>query len=66
MLSIEMTAANRYLKNALGKPRKIRRVFYLNDKQKKECVKFCESILNKRIKGEKKLKSVSFLFQLFF
>lgn len=52
ILSIEKTAVNRYLKNALGRPRKVRRVFYLNDKQKKERVKFCESILNKRIKGE--------------
>ena len=52
ILSIEKTAVNRYLQNALGRPRKVRRVFYLNDKQKKERVKFCESILNKRIKGE--------------
>ena len=52
ILSIEKTAVNRYLKNALGRPRKVRRVFYLNDKQKKERVKFCENILNKRIKGE--------------
>ena len=52
ILSIEKTAVNRYLQNALGRPRKVRRVFYLNDKQKKERVKFCESVLNKRIKGE--------------
>ena len=49
ILSIEKTAVNRYLKNALGRPRKVRRVFYLNGKQKKEREKFCESILNKRI-----------------
>ena len=51
-LTIEKTAVNRYLKNALGKPRKVRPVFYLSDDQKKERVKFCENILNKKIKGE--------------
>ena len=34
-LTIEKTAVNRYLKNALGKPRKVRPVFYLSDDQKK-------------------------------
>jgi len=52
LLSIKKTTINRYLKKALGKPRKVRRVFYLNEKQKKERVKFCESILNRKIKGE--------------
>ena len=52
LLSIEKTTINRYLKKALGKPRKVRRVFYLNEKQKKDIVKFCESILNRKIKGE--------------
>ena len=49
---IEKTAVNRYLKNSLGRPKKVRRVFYLKDKQKKEWLKFYEIILNKRIKGE--------------
>ena len=52
ILSIEKTAINRYLKSALGKPRKVRRVFYLNEKQKKERLKFCEDILDKKIKGD--------------
>ena len=49
ILTIEKTAVNRYLKNALGRPRKVRRVFFLNDDQKKERVKFCENILKKRL-----------------
>ena len=52
LLSIEKTTINRYLKNALGKPRKVRRVFYLNEIQKKKRVEFCESILKRKIKGE--------------
>ena len=52
ILTIEKTAVNKYLKKALGKPRKVRRVFYLNDVQKKERVKFCENILNRRIRGD--------------
>lgn len=35
IMTIEKTAANKYLKNAFGKPRKVRRSFYLNDIQKK-------------------------------
>ena len=49
ILTIEKTAINRYLKNALGRPRKVRQVFFLNDVQKKERVKFCENILKKRL-----------------
>ena len=52
IMTIEKTAVNKYLKSVLGKPRKVRRVFYLNDMQKKERVKFCENILEKRIRGE--------------
>ena len=52
LLSIEKTTINRYLKNALGKPRKVRRVFYLNEIQKKKRIEFCESILKRKIKGE--------------
>ena len=52
IMTIEKTAVNKYLKSVLGKPRKVRRVFYLNDMQKKERAKFCENILEKRIRGE--------------
>ena len=52
LLSIEKTTINRYLKKALGKPRKVRRVFFLSEDQKKERIKFCESILKRKIKGE--------------
>ena len=52
IMTIEKTAVNKYLKSALGKPRKVRRVFYLNEMQKKERVKFCENILDNKIRGE--------------
>ena len=50
IMTIEKTAVNKYLKSVLTKPRKVRRVFYLNDMQKKERVKFCENILEKKIR----------------
>ena len=52
IITIEKTAVNKYLKKALGKPRKVRRVFFLNEVQKKERIKFCENILNRKIRGD--------------
>ena len=40
------------VKNEFGKPRKIRRVFYLISKQKEQRLKFCEEILNRVITWE--------------
>ena len=50
-LSVSKDTVNRYLKAALGKPRKIRKVFHLTKKQKIQRVKFCKGILNRMING---------------
>ena len=42
----------RILNKEYDKPRKIKKVFFLNKKQKEERVKFCKMILDKGIKGE--------------
>ena len=47
--SVSKDIINRYLKEALGKPRKIRKVFHLTKKQKIQRVKFCNDILKKRL-----------------
>ena len=46
-LSVSKDTVNRYLKAALGKPRKIRKVFHLTQKQKAQRVEFCKDILKK-------------------
>ena len=51
-LKISKDSVNRYLKAALGRPRRIRKVFHLNKKQKKQRVQFCEDILKKEIDGK--------------
>ena len=50
IVQIEKTTVNRILKKALGKPRKIRKVFFLTNEQKKKRIKFCKWILDKNIK----------------
>ena len=52
IVQIEKTTINRILKQALWKPRKIRKVFFLTNEQKKERVKFCKWILDKKIKHD--------------
>ena len=52
-ISVSKATVCRILKNEFGKPRKIRRVFYLNSKQKEQRLKFCEEILNRGITWEK-------------
>ena len=42
--SITKMTVSRILYESLGKPPKIKKVFYLNDKQKQEKVKFCEEM----------------------
>ena len=51
-INVSKAIVCRILKNEFGKPRKIRRVFYLNSKQKEQRLKFCEEILNRGITGE--------------
>ena len=51
-LSINFTTVNNYLREYFGKPRKIRKVFYLSDENKRKRVEFCKKILEKNIKPE--------------
>ena len=51
-MTIHHTTINRYLKEYFGKPRKIRKVFYLSEEQKKKRVDFCKKILERGIKAE--------------
>ena len=51
-INVSKAIVCRILKNEFDKPRKIRRVFYLNSKQKEQRLKFCEEILNRVITGE--------------
>ena len=48
-LSISYRTINNYLKEYYGKPKKIRKAFYLSEEQKDKRVKFCRDILNKNI-----------------
>ena len=43
---------NNYLREYFGKPRKIRKVFYLSDENKRKRFEFCKKILEKNIKPE--------------
>ena len=49
ILKIRHSTVCKYLDKFLGKPRKIRKVFYLSEKQKEERVKFCKMIPEKEI-----------------
>ena len=51
IMTVTHSTINSYLNRVLGKPKKIRKVFYLSETQKKERVKFCEMILKKYKKG---------------
>ena len=51
-ISVHFTTVNNYLKEYFGRPRKIRKVFYLSEKQKKKRLDFCEAILNRHLKPE--------------
>ena len=51
-ITISKDSINRYLKAEFGKPRKIRKVFHLTNKQKKERVEFCEKMLEMGISGK--------------
>ena len=51
-ITISKATVCRILKNEYGKPRKIKKVFYLNQKQKDERLKFCKMMLEKGITGE--------------
>ena len=46
-ISVHFTNVNNYLKEYFGRPRKIRKVFYLSEKQKKKRLDFSEAILKR-------------------
>ena len=51
-MTISKATVCRILKKEYGKPRKIKKVFYLNQKQKEQRLKFCQMILEKGIKDD--------------
>ena len=51
-VTVHYTTVNNYLKEYYGKPRRIRKVFFLSKEQKGDRKKFCQMILSKNIKPE--------------
>ena len=51
-IKISHVTACSYLNQLLGRPRRIRKVFYLTKEQMKKRVKFCNSILEKKLSGQ--------------
>lgn len=51
-LSISKPTVCRILKKEYGAPRKIKKVFYLNQKQKEQPIEFCKMMLERGIKGD--------------
>ena len=51
-LSITKMTICRILNKELGKPRKIKRVFYLSKKNKMKRVEFCKKMIEKNISGK--------------
>ena len=47
IITVSFKTICRYLKDQLGTPRKIRKCFYLTEKQKEERVQFCKDILSR-------------------
>ena len=48
-LNISFKTVRNYLKEVYGKPKKIRKVFYLNESQKKKRLEICHKILEREI-----------------
>ena len=48
-MKISFKTVSNYLRKVYGKPKKIRKVFYLSETQKKKSINFCQQILEKRI-----------------
>ena len=51
-LTISKRSVNRILKKKYGKPRRVKKVFYLTEEQKIKRVKFCKEILKMGIEGK--------------
>ena len=50
-MTIHKSTICRMLNKELGRPRKVKRVFFLTDDQKRQRIEFCEKMLKKGIKG---------------
>ena len=50
-MTIHKSTVCRILNKELGRPRKVKRVFFLTDDQKRQRIEFCEKMLKKGIKG---------------
>ena len=51
-IQINKSTVCRILNAEIGKPRKIKKAFYLTEKQKGERVEFCQNILKQNISGK--------------
>ena len=51
-LTVHFTTVNNYLKEYFGRPRKIRKVFFLSQEQKIKRKEFCQMVLDKKIRPE--------------
>ena len=51
-LLVHFTTVNNYLRDYFGRPRKVRKVFYLSEANKRKRVEFCKKTLEKNIKPE--------------
>ena len=51
-LSISKSQINRILRQKFGKPRQIKKVFYLNKNHYEKRVKFCKKLLKMKFKGK--------------
>ena len=49
---IHFSTVCRYLRQYYGRPRKIRKSFFLSEEQKKKRVDFCKKVLEKNIDGK--------------
>ena len=56
-ITVHFTTVTNYLKQYFGKPRKIRKVFFMSEENKKKRVEFCKKIL-KLIEEKKFLLSL--------
>ena len=51
-ITVHYTTVNNYLKKYFGKPRRIRKVFFMSNENRKKRVEFCRRILGMNIKPE--------------
>ena len=52
ILTIGKTMVTEFLKEKFGAPRKLKKVFYLDERQRGKRLEFCKQMIEKQIKGE--------------